>query len=286
KKFKEMKKLLYKKTLRHSHFCITKPTPKNQTHLPSSTMSPSSNYISFLLFTTLLLPLQAIARDSEFFSKVTHFNKETLSPNKEESPTVTNKPEEQQPSFIPQTENSYGLYGHESDHLPTNTAATNSEFENNNKYYNNDAYNTKYYNKDPFGNNQNELSDTKYNGEGYNYNSMMEKQNNNERPLYNNNNYYNGEKQGMSDTRFLEGGKYFHDINNEKYNPTMYGDSYSKGVSTNNWYNNRGNSYNSNNNGNNNGYNNEYYQNNHGNYNGYKNQEVNQFEDEQNEFEP
>ncbi|CAK8530583.1 unnamed protein product [Lathyrus sativus] len=231
-------------------------------------MSPSSNYISFLLFTTLLFPLHTIARESEFFSKVTHFNKE-------ESPTVTNKPEEQQPSFLPQTENSYGLYGHESDHLPTNTAATNSEFENNNynnKYYNNDAYNTKYYNKDPFGNSQNEQS--------YNYNSMMEKQNNNERPLYNNNNnnYYNGEKQGMSDTRFLEGGKYFHDINNEKYNPTMYGDSYSTGVNTNNWYNNRGNSYNSNNNG--------YYQNNHGSYNGYKNQVVDQFEDEQNEFEP
>lgn len=253
-------------------------------------MSPSPNYIPLLLFTTLLLPLHTIARDSEFFSKVTHFNKETQIPNKEDSTTtVTNKPEDQQPPFIPQTENSYGLYGHESDHLPTTTAATNSEFENNNKYYNNDAYNTKFYNKDPFANNQNELSDTKYNEQGYmNYNSMMEKQNNNERPFHNNNNnnYYNVEKQGMSDTRFLEGGKYFHDIYNEKYNPTMYGDSYSRGVNTNNWYHHKGNSYNSDNNGNNNGYNNGYYQNNnHGSYNGYKNH-VNQFEDEQNEFEP
>jgi len=254
-------------------------------------MATFSNYIFFLLLTTLLLPL-TIARESEFFSKVTHFNKETKVPNKEESP-VTNKPEEQ-PPFIPQTQNSYGLYGHDSDHIPSTaatTSTTNSNFEdtnnypNNNKYYNNDAYNTKYYNKDTFGNNQNELSDTKYNEEGYN--SMMEKQNNNqeyynaanERSFHNNNynnynaqnNRYNGEKQGMSDTRFLEGGKYFYDVSYEKYNPTMYGDS-SRGVNNNNnWYNNN----------NNYGYNNE-YQNNHGNYNGYKNQE--ELENEQHEF--
>ncbi|GAU23608.1 hypothetical protein TSUD_385970 [Trifolium subterraneum] len=270
-------------------------------------MAPLSNYISFLLLTTLLLPLQTTARDSQFFSKVTHFNKETKIPNKEES-SVTNKPEEQ-PPFIPQNENSYGLYGHESDHLPstaaTTTTTTNSNFEdtnnyqndNNNKYYNNDAYNTKYYNKDTFGNNQNELSDTKYNEEGYN--SMMEKQNSNnnnqnyhfnnnaanERSFYNNNNnynggnnMYNGEKQGMSDTRFLEGGKYYYDVEYEKYNPTMYSDS-SREMNNNNWYNNRGNSYN-----NNYGNNNEYYQNNHGNYNGYKNQH--EFENEEDAFKP
>lgn len=260
-------------------------------------MATFPTYISFILLTTLLLPLQTIARESEFFSKVTHFNKETKVPNKEESP-VTNKPEEQ-PPFIPQTQNSYGLYGHDSDHIPSTAATastTNSNFEdtnnypNNNKYYNNDAYNTKYYNKDTFGNNQNELSDTKYNEEGYN--SMMEKQNNNQEYYFNNNNNaanersfhnnnynnynaqnnrYNGEKQGMSDTRFLEGGKYFYDINYEKYNPTMYGDS-SRGVNNNNnWYNN-----------NNNYGNNNEYQNNHGNYNGYKNQE--ELENEQHEF--
>lgn len=261
-------------------------------------MAPFSNYISFIFLTTLLLPLQITARDSQFFSKVTHFNnennnnnnvKETEFPNKEEP--VTNKPEKQ-PAFIPEKENSYGLYGHDSGELPytktndapyTTPTTYNTEFQHTNKYpnkyYNNDAYNTEFYNKDAFGNYQNELSDTKYTEEGHN---SMEHQNNNqkyyfnnnaanERSYYNNNNRYNGEKVGMSDTRFLEGGKYYYDLNSEKYNPSLYGDS-SKGVNTNNWYNNRGNNY--------------------GNYNAYQNygnnnfQNQEEFEDEQDNFEP
>ncbi|XP_057433008.1 protein E6-like [Lotus japonicus] len=292
-------------------------------------MAPFSNYISFLFFTALLLPLQIIARESQFFSKVTHFNnnnnvKEAELPNPNKDEQVTNKPE-QQPAFIPETENSYGLYGHddESAQLPSPTTTTNqplnTEFEDTSKYpnnkhsnyYNNDAYNTRLYNKDALGNDQNELTYTKEGRGGYNtphignnqnelsyseegrggYNSPrshMGNQNNkqeyyfnnnnaaNERHYYSNNNnnnyaavnnrYNNVEKQGMSDTRFLEGGKYFYDMNNEKYNPTHYDDSY-RGVNTNNWYNNRGN----NNYGNNN-------------KNAYQNQE--EFEDEQNEFEP
>ncbi|XP_004485829.1 uncharacterized protein [Cicer arietinum] len=260
-------------------------------------MAPFSNYISFLFLTTLLFALQITARDSQFFSKVTHSNnnKETEIPNKEEP--ITNKPDQQQPHFIPETENSYGLYGHDdSDQLPSTTTATyhpsKTQFEDtnkyNNKYYNNDAYNTKYYNKDTFENNQNEFTDEEYN-------SMVEKQNNDqnyynnnnnaasERSFHTNNNHYhaannryNGEKQGMSDTRFLEGGKYFYDVNYEKNNnPTFYSDSF-RGMNANNRYNNRGNNYDNNN---------EYYNHNkHGSYNAYKNQE--EFEDEQNEFEP
>lgn len=274
-------------------------------------MAPSSNYISFIFLTTLLLPLHITARDSQFFSKVTHFEnnvKETELPNKE-APEV-NKPEEQ-PAFIPQTENSYGLYGRYHDHdesnqLPSTTTTTTSyhpyrtEFDNTNKYSNNDAYNTRfaetgynnnnnnnYYNKDSYEGSQ--LSDTKYTEEGYNNNNKYYNsyQNNNQK-YYNNdaandkyynsnnnynahtnrysyntnaaNNRYNGEKIGMSDTRFLEGGRYFYDISSEKeYNPKNYGDS-SRGVNANNRYNNRG-----------------------GNYNGHQNQE---FENGQENFEP
>ncbi|KAK7246461.1 hypothetical protein RIF29_41329 [Crotalaria pallida] len=264
-------------------------------------MAPFSNYISFLFLTTLLLPLQIIARESTFFSKVPHsINnnnvKETEVPKKE---GPENKPEEQ-PVFIPETENSYGLYGHESTQLPSTTYEPyEKEFQHTSKYPNkyhhhnynkNDAYysnqndelsNTRltgnynnYYNKDAYEGNQNELSDTKYTEGEFN---NMENQNNNYKKhyYYNNNganNMYNGEKQGMSDTRFLEGGKYFYDVNYEKYNnPTLYSDS-SREVNThrhsNNWYNNRGN-------------NNNYYGNN--NNNGYQNQE--EFEDDQ-EFEP
>ncbi|KAL2341859.1 hypothetical protein Fmac_009799 [Flemingia macrophylla] len=250
-------------------------------------MASTSNYISFLFLTTLLLPLHITARDSQFFSKVTHFNnnngvKETQLPNKE-APEI-NKPE-QQPAFIPETQNSYGLYGRdESNELPSTTPHPyKTQFEDPTKYpkyYNNDAYNKKFYNKDAYGGNQYELSDTKYTEEGYN-NKYYDSYHNNHQNFYNNdaandkyynnnryfhnnnnvaNNRYNGEKQGMSDTRFLEGGKYFHDISMDKetYNPTNFGES-SRGVNTDNWHNNRG-------------------------YNGYQNQE--EFEDEQENFEP
>ncbi|XP_027338992.1 protein E6-like [Abrus precatorius] len=276
-------------------------------------MAPYSNYISFLFLTTLLLPLQITARDSQFFSKVTHFN-ENINNNNVKETEVANKggkeinKAEQQPVFIPETENSYGLYGHDSNQFPPTTTTTTdayhplkTEFEDptkytNNKYYNNDAYNTrfaetgynKYYNTDAYEGNQYELSDTKSSEEGYNsVGNHQNNNNNNQKYYYNNNhnNYHannnrysynnnaannrlNGEKQGMSDTRFLEGGKYYYDIEAEKYNPTaLYGDSASRGVNTHNLYNNRGNNY-----GNDN-------------YNGYQNQE--EFEDEQQDgFQP
>ncbi|CAL0309319.1 unnamed protein product [Lupinus luteus] len=250
-------------------------------------MTPFSTYISFLFLATLLFPLQIIARESNFFSKVPHSNnnsnvKETEIP-KEEEPE--NKPEEQ-PVFIPETENSYGLYGHESTQTSsttnTNYEPYETEFQHTSKYpnkyhhnyYNNDdAYNTNqneelsntrltgtyknnYYNKDAYEGNQNELSDTKYTEREYNSMGNQHNYNNNGA----NDNRYNGEKQGMSDTRFLEGGRYFYDVKYEKYNPTFYGDS-SNGVNNhNNRYNNRGNNY-------------------YGNNNGYQNQK--EFEDEQ-----
>ncbi|KAE9591708.1 hypothetical protein Lal_00039146 [Lupinus albus] len=256
-------------------------------------MAPFSTYISFLFLATLLFPLQVIARESNFFSKVAHSNnnvEETEVP-KEEEPEK--KPDEQ-PVFIPETENSYGLYGHESTQTPsttnTNYEPHETEFQHTSKYpnkyhhnYNNDdAYNSNqneeldntrfigtyrnnYNNKDVYEGNQNELSDTKYTEGEYN---SVGNQHNYKNHYYNNNaandNRYNDEKQGMSDTRFLEGGRYFYDVKYEKYNPTLYDDS-SRGVNThNNMYNNRGNNY-------------------YGNNNGYQNQE--DFEDEQ-DFEP
>ncbi|XP_014517594.1 protein E6 [Vigna radiata var. radiata] len=291
-------------------------------------MAHSSNYISFLLFTTLFLALQISARESNFFSKVSHFDnnnvKETELPNKE-APEVSKV--DQQPAFVPETENSYGLYGHdESNQVPSTTTTKNAdsyttptsyhpyktEFQNN-KYFNNDAYNNRFAetnnNKNSYGGDQDELSDTKYAEQGYNNNYQNNNQqqyynndaasyksygnnqkyynneaasyksydnNNNQKYYYNdaasqkyknsNNNYngnanrYIGEKQGMSDTRFLEGGRYFHDIYAEENHPTNYDDS-SRGVNNNNWYNNRG-----------------------GNYNGYQNEA--EFEDEHENFEP
>ncbi|MDK0954786.1 hypothetical protein P5F47_15035, partial [Clostridium perfringens] len=57
---------------------------------------------------------------------------------------------------------------------------------------------------------------------------------------YQSNNYYNAEKQGMSDTRFLENGKYYYDAQSENnYNQNQYENS--RVVDSRHWYNNRGN---------------------------------------------
>ncbi|MED6144788.1 hypothetical protein PIB30_018829 [Stylosanthes scabra] len=267
-------------------------------------MAPSSNLISLLFFTTLVFSLQANARESQFFSKVPHFNnnlKET-----EVVPIPNNEApvkKEQVAEFIPETDNSYGLYGHESGLNPPSSTTTttpttsfepykseseetSNEFTNNNNYYS--------FNKDSYSSKQNELSDARlarnsyssnnnYNNYFYDntkddngfsdkkyteggYNSPMENQNsNNQKYYYNNNN--NGERQGLSDTRFMEGGKYFYDVNSDKYNPRAR-----VGVmSSENWYNNRG--YFGNNN----------YENRKS-MEGYQNQDV--FEDDQEVFEP
>ncbi|XP_061344580.1 protein E6-like [Gastrolobium bilobum] len=285
-------------------------------------MAPISKFIPFLFLTTLLLSLQINARDSQFFSKVSHVNnnfKETEVPKNEEP---LKKPE-QQPVFIPETENSYGLYGHESGQNPPTTTTTPTptpttyqpykteteekfnKYPNKNYYnYNKDFYRTNqnemsdtrlagtpssnnnyfYNNKDAFGDKQNQLSDTKYTEGGYN---SMENQNKKKKYYYNNNaandknsfqnnavnNKYYGERQGISDTRFMEGGKYFYDVDSEKYNPTLYGGS-SRGVNSENMVNNRG--YFGNNNVN------SYEKKN--SMEGYQNQE--EFEDVQEDFEP
>ncbi|CAI8618264.1 unnamed protein product [Vicia faba] len=292
-------------------------------------MAPISKLLSFIFLTTLLFSLQIHARESQFFSKVTHVvnnnvnEREVPNPNNEGS---LNKPDQQQqqqqPVFIPETENSYGLYGHESGLYPPSTTSNNvvpntyqsyektsssqdenknaynnyfttnqmDSYSNNNKYpneisgtkltatsynnNNNNNYDKYYYNNNKYA--SNDPSNTKFTEEAYN---SMENQNNNKYYYNNNNNnnYNNGERQGMSDTRVMEGGKYFYDVNSEKYNPTLFNGDSSKGVvNSENWYNKKG-YFGSNNNVNT-------YENNKNSMNGYQNQE--EFESDQEEFEP
>ncbi|XP_019425323.1 PREDICTED: protein E6-like isoform X5 [Lupinus angustifolius] len=261
------------------------------------------NFISFLFFTFLLSSLQINARESQFFSKVTRVNNNDNNNNKY-SGSVS------QTEFTPETENNYGLYGHESGlHPPTTTTTvaaattnptpytstdtyhtykTESEDAKNNYYNTNQnelsdtrlagsSYSSNNYNKDAYESKQSELSDTKYmEGED----KSMENQNNNQRYYNNNNNNnaanerYNGERQGLSDTRFMEGGKYFYDAaNSERHNPTLNGGS-SRGINPENLYNNKG--YIGKNNAN--SYENKKYS-----MEGYQNQE--EFEDDQDNFE-
>ncbi|XP_039008909.1 protein E6-like isoform X1 [Hibiscus syriacus] len=196
-----------------------------------------------IIFLFALFSIQIHAR--EFFSKIPREN------NNEKQPTV--KEEQQEPRFTPQTQNGYGLYGPE-----TNTKGTYEPYVTPVKFHPDEPYSmipesTNNNNKDGYFHsksavestqkknlgearftekgwsteqNQNNNNNNNYYNGNYEYKknaygeamftekgwSTKENNNNN---YYNGNNGYNGEKQGMSDTRFLENGKYFHDIRNE-----------------------------------------------------------------------
>lgn len=289
-------------------------------------MAPSARFISFLFILFFFVEIQA--RESQFFSKVTNVNNDakettTVVPNKEETLTK----HEQQPVFIPQTQNGYGLYGHESGQfppttttptpttttsltnvkaapyttIPTTTTNNNAPFktvfeddESLNKYLNSNQNYNYNPNPNPNNNNNNQNNEFYYNNNAYHASqnglrdsrltqrggyTTLANQNN-----YNNNNgansYSNAERQGMSDTRFLENGKYYYDLNLENnYNPNRYENS--RGVDSRNWnyHNNNNNNrgyYGSNNNENSFEYNNS--------MEGYQNEEV--FQESQDEFVP
>ncbi|GFZ03017.1 hypothetical protein Acr_15g0016250 [Actinidia rufa] len=180
---------------------------------------PKSVLIFFQAFLTLLScsilsSLHAHARDGQFFDKVTTpataNPKETVEvPNKE--PPLSKQ--EQDPNFIPDTQNGYGLYGQESDQLtpttPTNLPSTASNLpyktESEKAYY--------YYDKQAYVTKPQGMSDTRFMDRGYT----------------NNNNYYNSNNkqayvtnpQGMSDTRFMDRGyttnNNYNNNNNQAY---------------------------------------------------------------------
>ncbi|KAG8482188.1 hypothetical protein CXB51_026833 [Gossypium anomalum] len=256
-------------------------------------MAASPKLISYF-FLLALFSVEIHGRD--FFSKIPSVNtNEKEVTNKEEQTTLGKK--EQEPRFIPETQNGYGLYGHESGQLPPSTTSTKETYEpyvTPVKYHPDEPYNSipasKTNNKDSYFysktnayGNAEQQSEARFNEKGWttketnNYNgnyyngnnealftekgwSTKENQNSNNyyngnneamftekgwstKENQNNNNYYNGnneynnvEKQGMSDTRFLENGKYYHDVSSENnYYPNRFENS--RGVGSRNEFN-------------------------------------------------
>ncbi|XP_057498209.1 protein E6-like isoform X1 [Actinidia eriantha] len=246
-------------------------------------MAASAKHFSFLFCLALFSTLHAHARDSQFFSKVTTPTTTTTpaaiaNPN-EKVEFPNNEPplskQEQEPNFIPDTQNGYGLYSQETDQFPptttTNPASTASNLPYKTEYeqpYDDDkqAYVTKPQgmsdarfmdrgytnnnNKRAYVTNPQGMSDTRFMDRGYttstnNNNYYMNKGYNTAATdnYYNGGHNYNPQQQGMSDTRFLENGRYFYDIQSENNYNNGYGssrgvDNYNKG-----YY---GNSYNEN----------------------------------------
>ncbi|XAR66497.1 hypothetical protein NMG60_11012763 [Bertholletia excelsa] len=243
-------------------------------------MAFSARHFSSLFLLALFFSLHAHARDSQFFSKVpTAITTTTTNHNSaQETLEVPSKglrlnKQDQEPNFIRETQNGYGLYGHETGLLPPSTTARTPLKEesdepfptstNTNKdYYNQNAYATEpqhmsdtrdmyrgytttftsnpnpnnydNYNKDAYVTDRQHMRDTRFMDTGYtttnNYYNDANNYNNEEfrNSMFMDRGYtiptnrYNTQQQGMSDTRFLENGKYFYDLNLERNYPKRY----------------------------------------------------------------
>ncbi|KAK8551518.1 hypothetical protein V6N13_119976 [Hibiscus sabdariffa] len=189
-------------------------------------MASSPKLIS-LLFLFALFSMQIHAR--EFFSKIP-------TANTNEKETTTREQEEQEPRFVPETQNGYGLYGHETGagEPSFTTKETYEPYVTPVKYHPDEPYNSipesSSNNKNAYeSTEQQNLGDATFTEKGW---STKENQNTNN--YYSNGN--NGEKQGLSDTRYLENGKYYYDVKSENnYYPNQFDNS--RGVASRNEFN-------------------------------------------------
>ncbi|XP_077210174.1 uncharacterized protein LOC143845664 [Tasmannia lanceolata] len=181
-------------------------------------MAPSTKYFTFLFLIFLAFSLQVEARESHFFSKATRYDTQnkTVQVEKNEPTTVT-----------PQSHNGYGLYGHESERVKDQFSAPPEEYPDVKSYENKQStagyLNDEYYNKQNTEGYLNNEYYNKQNTAGYGNNEYNNKQST---AGYLNNEYYNkqntagydnskydNKQYGMSDTRFLEKGRYYYDVN-------------------------------------------------------------------------
>ncbi|XP_039052948.1 protein E6-like isoform X3 [Hibiscus syriacus] len=184
-------------------------------------MSSSRKLIS-MLFLFAFFAMQIHAR--EFFSKIPR-----VSTNEKETTKTTREQEEQEPRFVPETQNGYGLYGHETGagEPSFTTKETYEPYVTPVKYHPDEPYNsipetgsnnkkTYYYNKNAY-----ESTEKQNLGEA----SFTEKRWSTKKNQNNNYNSNNGERQGISDTRYFENGKYYYDIKSENYYPNQFQNS-------------------------------------------------------------
>uniref|UniRef100_A0A1D1YL46 Protein E6 n=1 Tax=Anthurium amnicola TaxID=1678845 RepID=A0A1D1YL46_9ARAE len=173
--------------------------------------------------------LHAQARESQFFSKPTRYDtpKETTLVKEEQLPAVK---KEEPVQYTPDTgSNGYGLYGRGPEKLPPSAATFNENFNSENlpsSEFPNDQFNSvsTYDSKEYNTGNKNYGNTASFPESELNsgsYNKYTTKEPNTKYPTY-----ASGRQQyGMSDTRFMENGRYFFDLNaeesyrNGEYNP-------------------------------------------------------------------
>ncbi|KAE8075980.1 hypothetical protein FH972_014657 [Carpinus fangiana] len=161
-------------------------------------MATFAKHLTVFLFSVLFTSLQIQARESKYGLYGGGSNE---FPPTKETPTTTKFEDE----FL-----TGELNGERFETGYPKTNLYNSNENSNNYNYNNNGYNS--------NNNNNNGYTPNYNTNGYsnNYNTNGYYSNN-----YNTNGYQT-ERQGMSDTRFLENGKYYFHVNNENNNVNGY----------------------------------------------------------------
>lgn len=237
-------------------------------------MAFSTRTSLFFFFTTLvLLSTQIHARDSYFFGKFHRESKdqnpnnviplETSEKTSVEESIPKKKEQEQDPTFVSESGNGYGLYGHETTYNNNNkydekvnveTFSTPSLSETEESYNNYDekypqktgSYGNNGYNNEEFTNKyeengKDEFNNNKYD-ESFKEDTFSENNEDNKRSFYNSNAYgteleretpykgysHNLERQGMSDTRFMAKGNYYYDLYNDRNHGHFYRKSHRK----------------------------------------------------------
>ncbi|CAH2059509.1 unnamed protein product [Thlaspi arvense] len=175
-------------------------------------------FVTFLLFST-----QINARDIYSFGKFHREDPKDQNPNL--VPVQTNEKNEQDdqnPSFIPESESGYGLYGHE-------TTYSNNEELDNKRYDENVNYDDSSFSTPSLTQTQ-----ESYKNYGENYPQTTYDENNKDTSYYENSNGYgrereaykgyskNVERQGMSDTRFMANGNYYFDLDDDRNHGRFY----------------------------------------------------------------
>ncbi|XP_010460635.1 PREDICTED: probable ATP-dependent RNA helicase ddx42 isoform X2 [Camelina sativa] len=207
-------------------------------------MAFSTRSSLFFFFTTLiLLSTQIHARDSYFFGKFHRDSPKDQNPNNvlpletSEKTTVdesipNKKEQEQDPTFVPESGNGYGLYGHE-----TTYNDNKEEFNNNNKY--DDKVNSKTFStpslsetEESFNNYDEKYpKDTEsYGSNGYNNeefnNNNNNKYNANFKEEFNTNNKYDETPKEEFNNKYAN--EEFNNNNNNKYDENVKEESFSQ----------------------------------------------------------
>ncbi|KAI4333921.1 hypothetical protein L6164_018672 [Bauhinia variegata] len=209
-------------------------------------MASFGTHLSLFFLLALLLSPQIQAREGKFYSLFSHFTtkepqvvlEKAKTPAPAQAPTTTMATE---PALAPEFSSvapgpapeaffvdkgdGYGLYGTDpTEYSPTKetpTSYTNFENELLNEDLNGESYKKGYPKFPPprQSNYNNEmLYRNNYDSYGYKKNYVDNSYSNNAYDQYHvnhNNQLNNGKREGMSDTRFVENGRYYHDVNNE-----------------------------------------------------------------------